>query len=279
MEIPKRILGKTGVEVTRIGLGGEGVLRTFGQEREAREVIARALDLGITYCESARAYSGSESYYGLALGERRNDIFLASKSHDRTADGANKHLETTLANMKTDRLDLWQLHDLRSEADLAVIFGPGGAIEAFDRAKREGRVRFVGVTGHQDPAILLKALDLYPFDTVLMPVNPAEPVHLSFLDTVLPEARRRNLGVIGMKVLCRGLGLRVPSCGEVEPWIRYALAHQVSTVVIGCDDLQQVERNAAAASKEPMMEAERRALEKRVAPYAGELMYYKRSHL
>jgi aryl-alcohol dehydrogenase-like predicted oxidoreductase len=275
MSIPRRVLGKTGVEVTCLGLGGEGVLRTFGREREAREVIARALELGMTYFESARAYSGSEAYYGLALGERRREIFLASKSHDRTAEGARRHLETTLASMQTDWLDLWQVHDVRSEADLAEIFAPGGAIEAFDRAKQEGKVRFVGVTGHQDPAILRKAFDLYAFDTVLMPVNPAEPAHLSFLDTVLPEARRRGLGVIGMKVLCRGLGLRVPGCGSETPWIRYALAHEVSTVVIGCDDPVQVARNAAAAATEPMPAAERRELERAVAGYARELMYYK----
>lgn len=275
--IPKRVLGKTGVEVTCLGLGGEGVLRTFGREREAREVIARALELGVDYFESARAYSGSEGYYGQALGERRREIFLASKSHDRTAEGARRHLEMTLANMQTDWLDLWQVHDVRSEADLAEIFGPGGAIEAFDRAKKEGKVRFVGVTGHQDPAILLKAFDLYDFDTVLMPVNPAEAAWLSFTEMVLPEARRRGMGVVGMKVLCRGLGLRVPGCGEVTPWIRYALSHEVSTVVIGCDDPVQVTRNVAAATSaaEPMPAAERRELEKVVDRYARELMYYK----
>jgi aryl-alcohol dehydrogenase-like predicted oxidoreductase len=274
-EIPKRTLGKTGVEVTRIGLGGEGVLRTFGREREARDVIARALELGVNYFESARAYSGSEGYYGLALGERRREIFLASKSHDRTAEGAWRHLETSLANMQTDWLDLWQVHDVRSEEDLAEIFGPGGAIEAFDRAKKQGKVRFVGVTGHQDPAILLKAFDLYHFDTVLMPVNPAEAAWLSFPGTVLPEAQRRGMGVVGMKVLCRGLGLRVPGCGEVTPWLRYALSHEVSTVVIGCDDPAQVESNAAAACEAPLTATECEALVDAVAPYARELMYYK----
>ena len=275
LEIPKRILGKTGVEVTRIGLGGEGVLRTFGREREARDVIARALELGVNYFESARAYSGSEEYYGLALGERRREIFLASKSHDRTAAGARRHLETTLANMQTDWLDLWQVHDVRSEGDLAEIFGPGGAIEAFDRAKKEGKVRFVGVTGHQDPVILLKAFDLYDFDTVLMPVNPAETAWLSFPEMVLPEARRRGMGVVGMKVFCRGQGLRIPGIGEAAPWIRYALSHEVSTVVIGCDDPVQVERNAAAACEAPLTEEECKALEAAVVPWARELMYYK----
>jgi aryl-alcohol dehydrogenase-like predicted oxidoreductase len=273
--IPKRTLGKTGVAVTCLGLGGEGVLRTFGREREARDVIARALELGVTYFESARAYSGSEGYYGLTLGERRREIFLASKSHDRTAAGARRHLETTLGNMQTDWLDLWQVHDVRSAEDLAEIFGPGGAIEAFDRAKKEGKVRFVGVTGHQDPAILLKAFDLYDFDTVLMPVNPAEAAWLSFPERVLPEARRRGMGVVGMKVLCRGQGLRVPGCGEVTPWIRYALSHEVSTVVIGCDDPAQVERNAAAACEAPLAIGECEALEAAVAPWARELMYYK----
>lgn len=273
--IPKRILGKTGVEVTSLGLGGEGVLRSFGLEREAREVIARALELGINYFESARAYSGSEEYYGLALGERRQEIFLTSKSHDRTAAGARQHLETTLANMQTDWLDLWQVHDLRSEEDLGQVFGPGGAIEAFERAKREGVVRFVGVTGHQDPAILIKAFDLYDFDTVLMPVNPAEAAWRSFPETVLPEARRRNMGVIGMKVLCRGLGLQLPEWGEPVPWIRYALAQEVSTIVIGCDDPQQVEQNLATAMQAPLSLEECRQMEAAVAPWARQLMYYK----
>jgi aryl-alcohol dehydrogenase-like predicted oxidoreductase len=273
--IPRRILGNTGVEVTCLGLGGEGVLRSFGREKAARDLIARALELGINYFESARAYSGSEEYYGLALGARRREIFLASKSHDRTAAGARRHLETTLANMRTDWLDLWQVHDLRSAEDLADIFGPGGAIEAFDRAKREGRVRFVGVTGHQDPAILLKAFELYDFDTVLMPVNPAEAAWRSFPERVLPEARRRGMGVIGMKVLCRGLGLQVPGWGVPEPWIRYALAREVSTVVIGCDDPQQVAQNVLAAQAAPLSPEDCRQLEAAVAPWAKRLMYYK----
>jgi aryl-alcohol dehydrogenase-like predicted oxidoreductase len=274
--IPRRLLGKTGVEVTQIGLGGEGVLRTFGCEREARALIDRALDLGINYCESARAYSGSESYYGLALGERRRDIFLTSKSHDRSAAGALHHLQTTLANMKTDYLDLWQVHDLRTEEDLREVFGPGGAMETFKRAKREGTVRFVGLTGHQDPEILLKAMDLYDFDTVLLPVNPAEPAYRSFLDTVLPEARRRQMGIIGMKVLCRGMSLRVPGYQTAAPWVRYALSHDVSTVVIGCDNLVQLEVNvAAAAAFKPLTAEERRDMEEAAGPFAGKLAYYK----
>ncbi len=273
--IPKRTLGKTGAEVSCLGLGGEGVLRTFGRQLEARAVIDRALELGISYMESARAYSGSEEYYGQSLGERRKRIFLASKAHERSAQGARRQLHATLKNFKTDWLDLWQVHDVRTEADLEEIFGPGGAIEAFDRARREGLVRFVGVTGHQDPKILLKAFDLYDFDTVLMPVNPAEPAWRSFPETVLPEALRRGMGVIGMKVLCRGLALQVPGCGDPGHWIRYALGRELSTLVIGCDSPEQVEQNVASAQQQPLNAEERGRLETQVAPFARRLMYYK----
>ncbi len=273
--LPTRLLGKTGMSVTQLGLGGEGVLRTFGREREAHAVIEGALASGIRYCESARAYSGSEAYYGGCLGARREDTFLASKSHERTAVGAREHLTTTLQSLRTDWLDLWQVHDLRSEADIKEIFGPGGAIEAFDAAKREGLVRFIGVTGHKNPQVLLRAFELYDFDTVLLPVNPAEPSYLSFLDTVLPEASRRNMGIVGMKVLCRGLGLRLPGFSSPEPWIRYALSHGVSTIVIGCDTPGQVAENAEMAAAEPMAAEEAARFEAAVAPYARQLMYYK----
>jgi aryl-alcohol dehydrogenase-like predicted oxidoreductase len=114
MDIQKRKLGKTGADVTLIGLGGEGVLRTFGNDDEAYALINTALDLGVNYFESARAYSGSESYYGKALRERRKEIFLTSKSHARDRKGALEHLQETLKNMKTGHLDLWQVHDVRS---------------------------------------------------------------------------------------------------------------------------------------------------------------------
>src|SRR6266702_6720584 len=150
MGIPKRQLGRTGVEVTILGLGGEGILRTHGYEREAYALINRALDLGITYCESARAYDGSESYYGKALRERRSGIFLTSKSHARDKAGALAHLHETLVNMCTDHLDLWQGHDERPADDIELILGEGGAIEACAEARQQGLVRFIGVTGHQD---------------------------------------------------------------------------------------------------------------------------------
>ena len=239
-EIPKRKLGKTGVEVTILGLGGEGILRTNGFDREAYALINRAIDLGINYCESARAYDGSESYYGMALKERRKEIFLTSKSHARDKIGALAHLHQTLGNMRTDHLDLWQVHDVRTESDMAEIFAPGGAIEAFAEAREKGLVRFLGVTGHHEPDIIRACIERFPFDTALFPVNPAEPAHRSFIEEVLPQARQREMGIIGMKVYFRGLAARIPGHRGMEPYLRFALSQAVSTVVIGCDDLAQL---------------------------------------
>ena len=259
-----------------LGLGGEGVLRTFGRDKEAYALINRALDLGITYCESARAYSGSESYYGKALGERRRDIFLTSKSHSRDKKGALSHLHETLQNMRTDHLDLWQVHDVREESDIASIFGPGGAIEAFQEAREQGKTRFIGVTGHHDPAIIKKCIERFPFDTVLMPVNPAEPKYKSFIELVLPLAREKNMGIIGMKVYLRGYASRLPGYTSMEPFLRFALSQPITGIVIGCDDIVQVEQNAAfVESFVPMTHEEQQDLIREVSPFARQLMYYK----
>ena len=137
MAIRRRRLGKTNVEVSILGLGGEGVLRTPGHDKAAAELINTALDLGINYMETARAYGPSESYYGGALAERRKDIFLAGKAHAREKSSARESLAETLKNLKTDYLDLWQVHDVRTEDDMKKIFGPGGAIEAFREAKEK----------------------------------------------------------------------------------------------------------------------------------------------
>jgi predicted aldo/keto reductase-like oxidoreductase len=274
--IPKRTLGKTGVEVTILGLGGEGMLRTFGHEQEAYPLINRAIDLGINYFESARAYSGSESYYGLALKERRRDIFLTSKSHARDKQGALAHLHETLTNMKTDHLDLWQVHDVRTEEDMEEIFGPRGALEAFREARDKGLVRFIGVTGHHDPLITKRCIEMFDFDTVLIPVNPAEPSYKSYTDTIIPPASQKGMGIVAMKVYFRGFAARIPDYQGMEPFFRFALSQPVTTAVIGCDDIHQLEENVSFASSfTPMPQEEENKLLEFVAPYARQLMYYK----
>jgi len=276
MEIPKRTLGNTGVEVTVVGLGGEGILRTYGYDRPAYDLINRAMDLGINYLESARAYSGSESYYGLALRERRKGIFLASKSHARDKRGAELHLQQTLENTQTDYLDLWQVHDVRTQSDIDRIFGPNGALEAFVEAKQAGRVRFIGVTGHHDPYILGRCIELFDFDTVLLPVNPAEQAYKSFMETVLPIAYRKGMGIIGMKIYVRGRVQELPWFTSLEPFLHFALSQPISTAVIGCDSIEQLEQNVNfARSFEPMSDQDQQELVTQVDQYATWLMYYK----
>lgn len=276
MEIQKRKLGKTGVDVTILGLGGEGILRTYGFEKQAYALINSAIDLGINYFESARAYSGSEEYYGKALRERRKDIFLTSKSHSRNKYGALAHLERTLTNMRTDYLDLWQVHDVRTDEDVEEIFSPGGAMEAFVEAKQKGLVKFIGLTGHQDPLQLLKCMEMFEFDTVLLPINPGEPSYDSFIEQVLPIANEKQMGIIGMKIYFRGFAKQLPWYLSMEPFFRFALSQEISAAVVGCDSIRQLEENVRfAASFTPMNDDEQSIIIRDTEPYGRELMYYK----
>ena len=274
--LPTRSLGRTGEQVTLFALGGEGVLRTHGRTAEAVEVIHKALDCGVNYCDTAPAYASSMDYYGAALGERRREIFLASKTHDRTRDGSLRLLDDSLKRLRTDHLDLWQLHDLRSVDVLDRIFSKGGAIEALIQARDEGRVRFLGITGHHDPDILLEAMRRFDFDAVLVALNAADIHRLSFIRTVLPEARRRGLGVIGMKVYGAGT-LIGPGGITSDQAMRYVLSLPgVSTVVIGCGTPGEVQQNARIAREfEPLSSAGMQELETSTEKNAGQFTSYK----
>jgi len=275
--VEKRKLGRTGFEASIIGLGGEGLLRTQGQDRQAYTFINKALDLGINYFESARAYDGSEEYYGKALRERRKDVFLTSKSHARTKEGALEHLHETLRNMKTDHLDLWQVHDIRTTQDVEAIFAPGGAIDAFIEAKEKGLTRFIGVTGHQDPSIIRECVERFDFDAMLVPVNPAEASYRSFLDEVMPLAVEKDMAVIGMKIFLRGFASKLTFYTSMEAFFRYALSQPIATAVIGCDNLEQLEQNVYfARSFKPMDWENQDGFVEAIAPHASELMYYKK---
>jgi aryl-alcohol dehydrogenase-like predicted oxidoreductase len=274
--LPVRQLGNTGVSATILGLGGEGILRTFGYESQARDVITTALREGISYYDSARAYAGSEQYYGQTLGKARDGIFLASKAHDRTARGATSMLDQTLRNMKVSHLDLWQLHDLRTWEELDQVTAPGGAYEAFVEAKRLGKTRFIGVTGHYDTDVLRAAIERLQFDTVLIPVNPCEPNERSFAASVGRRAVQLGMGVIGMKVFSRGLLTSLPQPPLVRELVDYVLSQAVHVVIIGCDNPAQVIENAKAARDfSPMPDGEQRELEQRLQQHAERMLYYR----
>lgn len=273
--IPRRPLGNTGEAVTIFGLGGEGVLRTRGRTKEAARVIERALDHGVTYCDTAPAYADSMDYYGAALGERRRQVFLAGKTHDRGRDGSLRLLDDSLRRLRTDHLDLWQLHDLRTLDDLNRIFSKGGALEALLQARDQGRVRYLGLTGHHDPAILLEAMRRFAFDTVLVALNAADVHRLPFISTVLAEARRQNMGVIAMKTLAGG---RLPGALSVAESLSYVWSLPgVSLAIVGCSSAQEVDENAAAARDwRTLADRQMRRLEQQTRSQARSLAYFKK---
>lgn len=277
--IEKRLFGQTDRKVTLVGLGGEGVLRTFGEDARAEEVIREAIAQGIGYFDSARVYAGSESYYGLVWPrerETRDMIFQTSKSASRDKKGALADLETTLRVMGVDHLDLWQIHDVRTAQDLKLIGGPGGALEAFVQAKESGKVRHIGVTGHHDPDILSAAVSEWPVDSVLLPVNPVEGALGGFLDQTVPIAREKGIAVIGMKIL--GASHYVfPQYGiTAEKLLNYALSQDITVAIVGCSAPAHVRTLAdAGRSFVPMDMDEQNALIDLFRSNAAQLAYYR----
>jgi predicted aldo/keto reductase-like oxidoreductase len=261
--IPQRALGQTGRSATLFGLGGEGVLRTKGLWKEAERVIARALELGVNYFDTAPAYASSMDYLGAVIPAHRDRIFLACKTADRSRHGSHRVLEDALRRLRVNSLDLWQLHDIRTLSDVEQIFAPDGAIHALIEAQRQGVVRHLGLTGHHDPGVLLEAMNRFPFDAVLIPVNCADVHRLSFLRQVLPAAARKGMAVIAMKVYSAGLLVRRDAPAGKELILRYALSQPgVSTAVIGCRTPEEVECNARIAqSFEPVFSDDQRLLE------------------
>ena len=279
MAITTRLFGRSGPHVTQVGLGGEGALRTYGREAEARAVIEQAAAQGITYFDSAQAYAGSQSYYGnfwRGHQELRSGIFQTSKSAARDYLGARADLAESLEMMDLDRLDLWQIHDLRTFQDIEEIEGPGGALRAFVEAKDVGLVRFLGVTGHHAPKILEHAVKNWPVDAVLMPVNPAEAVLGGFLDRVMAAALERGLAVIGMKVLGGSHYISPQDEVTAELLLRFALSQEISTIIVGCSSPREVQALARVGREfQPLAAEEEKKLMELFRPHARRLAYYR----
>ncbi len=271
--------GRAEQEVTIVGLGGEGILRTFGQAQGAQGVIFEAYQQGIRYFDSARVYAGSEGYYGLVWPkhpEMRAQVFQASKSGSRDKKGALADLDKTLATMGVDHLDLWQIHDVRTVEDLAAISGPKGALEAFVQAKAAGKVRFIGVTGHHDPAILTRAIKEWPVDSVMIPVNPVEAVVGGFLDSTLPAALEKGIAVIAMKILGASHYIAPGSGITPETLIRFARSHKITVAIVGCSTPQHVQTLATLGKKfKPMPPEEQQTLVDHFRPHAKRLAFYR----
>ncbi len=271
----------SGKKITRVGLGGEGVLRTTGKDKDTRAVIKEAVTQGISYFDSARVYMDSELYYGAYWKDHpdeREKIFHTSKSANRTRDGALAELSQTLNRLNTTYLDLWQIHDVRDEKDLALISGKGGALEAFVEAKKMGLVRHIGVTGHHDPHILAKAIEAWSVDAVLMPVNPVEEIIGGFLTRTLEAAHKKSIPVIGMKVL-GGKHYIAKEMGITAGLLtRFALSYDISLAIVGCKTPEEVkELVEAGKNPTPLTRDEKKEIIKPFAPMAEKLAFYRGS--
>jgi len=277
--IPQKSFSSGSRQVTAVGLGGEGILRTTGRTPHARKVIQEALALGITYFDSAPAYQESELYLGSIWKENpaaRQKIFQTSKSARRDRQGALSDLEKTLKRLHTDYLDLWQIHDIRSKGDLDALSGPNGALEAFVEAKKAGKVLNIGVTGHYDPNILAKAVAEWPIDSVMMPINPVEELLGGFLTTTLNEARRKRIAVIGMKILGASHYILPKFNISADILIRYALSHAITVGIVGCSSADEVQNLVrAGSSSKQITQQEKDFILNVFKPHARKLAFYR----
>lgn len=273
--IPRRALGTTGEYVSALGLGGYH-LGAVGTEREATRIVHEAIAAGVTFMDNAWDYHDgkSEERMGKALAGRRGDVFLMTKvcTHGRDAKVGMRMLEESLRRLKTDYLDLWQVHEVAYYNDPERHFMKGGVIEALDKAKQQGKVRFVGFTGHKDPALHLRMLSYgYPFDTVQMPINAFDAQFRSFEQQVLPELERRGIAAIGMKSL-GGEGTMVKKkVVTAQEALAYAMSVGVAVTVSGIDSMRVLRQNIAVARGfKPMSVKAMAILRARVAEEASD---------
>ncbi len=274
-EIPKRALGSTGVKISALACGGHH-LGDIKSMDEAMQLIHQALDAGITFFDNCwEYYNGeTENILGRGLKGRRDSIFLMTKvcTHGRGADLAMSMLEQSLRRLQTDHLDLWQIHAISYDNDPELAYAKGGVLEALEKAKQQGKTRFVGFTGHKSPLFHLEMLKRgFPFDTVQMPLNPFDANFHSFEKQVLPEVNRRGMGALGMKSMGGTADAVKKGVVTAEELLRYAMSLPVATTISGMDSLAVLEQNLRVARGfTPMTPQEMDALRQRCAATAAD---------
>lgn len=299
--MPTRNLGKTGYKVGIFSLGGQAALEKPDNFDVAVPILERALDLGVNYIDTSSIYGGpdrwSEQYVGKVMAHRRAQAFLATKTKERTREGSLRMIERSLELLQTDHVDLWQLHDIGTMTDVNDVFSRGGAIEALIAMREQQVVRCLGLTGHYRPDALMEAIRRFPFDTILMAMNAADPHHFSFNQDLLPLAVERQMGIIGMKVPARGRLLSswtpqpldvqkkmwegmvpapTPGTISMREAMYYTLSRPVSTVIIGCDSISQLEENVQLARDfTPLSDAQTLSLVARAEPVAKPSLFFR----
>jgi predicted aldo/keto reductase-like oxidoreductase len=260
--MPMHPLGKTGMQVSRMTLGGYH-MRVRG-EAEGIRIVHRAIDLGINMFDCAHLYHNGESEitYGKALqGGLRQKIQLMTKAEIYTYDGAMKELEESLTRMKTDYLDLWCCHQVSKMSEVDQILRPKGSLQAFVDAKKQGKVRHIGFTGHHNPDVHLRLLNAFDgWETVQHPVNLVDPHYLSFINNVLPKVRAKGKGMLAMKSNAMG-GIAKNNVANIQECLRFTWSHDIDTLVSGVETVSQLEENVLAAKTfKPMTEKEQISL-------------------
>lgn len=270
-DIPKRKFGKTGVEVTILGLGGARV-GNMADEEEAIRVIRHARELGINFFDNAAAgaYGLGQRRYGAAFGKDNKDLFYTTKTRNRSYTQAELDLNQSLNHYKRDYIDLYQVHNVINEEDIDFAFGPRGVMEMIEKAKRDGKIRFIGFTGHTNPHVLRKMMGMYDWDTVLMPLSVTDGArkNFSFEHQTLPTAVEQNLGIQAMKTT--GVGaIEGQGVSTLEESLSYVWSLPVHTAILGCTTIEQLETDAKiaiAAGKKQLSEADRKSIQ---AKWAG----------
>ena len=269
--IAMRPFGKTGEKVSMIGVGGYDVCRPH-EEKESLRMMDRAIDLGATFFDNAWAYHDglSEKRMGkvVSVPSKRQKVFVMTKVMARDAAGAQKQLEDSLRRLRTDAIDLWQFHDLSDFQQIDTIFGPNGAMEVAQKARKEGKIRYLGFTGHTDPAVHLEMLERYDWDGVMMVINILDAHWHSFQNLVLPKVVEKNMGVMGFKTLSAARALT--QAYTVSEALRYVWSLPVSVLISGMGRMKFLDTNLDLAMKfQPMSAAEKKALLARTKPFAG----------
>jgi aryl-alcohol dehydrogenase-like predicted oxidoreductase len=274
-EIPRRPFGTSGETVSILGLGGWhlGVPKT---DADAVRLVHEAIDAGVNFLDNAWDYNDgvSEQRMGKAIADRRDRVFLMTKmcTHGRDGRTAMKQLEESLRRLRTDHLDLWQIHEVAFDDEPRRHFARGGAVEALDRARQQGKVRFVGFTGHKDPALHLEMLAHdYAWDSCQLPLNCFDASFRSFEQRVLPELVRRGIAPIGMKSFCgdaRGIKAKVVSPADA---LSYALSLPIATVVSGMESPRVLRQNVKIARGfKPLSRRAMDAIRRQAAPAAAD---------
>jgi uncharacterized protein len=271
--IPRRPFGTSGDEVSILALGGAHIGKGDVDEAEGIQIIHEAIEGGVNFLDNAWEYNDGESERrmgkALAQGGYRDQVFLMTKdcAHDRKANHSMQKLEMSLKRLQTDHLDLWMLHEVVWERDPDMIFAPGGSAESMRKAKEQGKVRFVGFTGHKHPDIFKRMLSHgFPFDAVLMPINALDVHFRSFEKEIVPMCQEQGIAVLGMKSFADGSIFDAGANITPSEALRYAMSAPVTTVVSGMDSLTVLRQNLEIAQNfEPLTDAERQDILARTA--------------